>query len=132
MASHMQQTPIPMASSLEMQHMHISHQQPGDVEYMHAQENGMYYPQNYMMYEHDQMGWYGGHGEHEVVPGADPTGGDLGVDAGSGSHDGAWAHDANMEQHLMTQSLNAQALAYDPSLSSSLNKNAEVFTPGKG
>ena len=89
MAPHMQQPPIPMASSMELQHMHISHQQPGDVEYMHAQGNGMFYPPDYMMYEHDQMGWYG-HGEHEGIPGADPGVGGLVVEDGGGTHDGVW------------------------------------------
>ena len=45
------------------------------------------------------------------------------------------------QQHMMSQILNAQALAYDPAvvpydreqgLDSSLNENAQVFTPGQG
>ena len=87
MTSHMQQQAIPM-NSVGMQHMHMGHTQPGDVEYMHGQGSGMYYP-NYLMYEHEHMGWYG-HVEHDGIPGGETAVAGLGVDNALASHDGAW------------------------------------------
>ena len=61
---------------------------PGDVEYMHGQGSGMYYP-NYLMYEHEHMGWYG-HVEHDGIPGGETAVAGLGVNNALASHDGAW------------------------------------------